>query len=152
MAVDGTFDPNLTGQIDIWGKNSWDYNIFKIMNIKNEKQISNIFKVLGAPFRIRLLYALGKGEACVCHLEGVLNRRQAYISQHLMVLRDAGILESRRDGKYIFYQVADQKIFDLITEVGAIVGVDDKSLPILEESKTMVSCSCPSCTEDLAAE
>jgi len=119
------------------------------MNIKHEKQISNIFKVLGAPFRIRLLYALGDGEACVCHLESVLKRRQAYISQHLMVLRDAGILEAQRDGKYIFYRVADQKIFDLITAVGAISGIDEKALPIFEESKTIASCSCPHCTEDI---
>ena len=122
------------------------------MNMKTEKRIANIFKVLGAPFRIRLLYAIGKGEACVCHLEGILNRRQAYISQHLMVLRDAGILETRREGKYIFYRVADLSMFRLIAEAGGIIGIKENDLPILEEEKTVVSCCCPHCVEELVIE
>ncbi len=51
--------------------------------------ISNIFRQLSQPSRIEILLAIGEGEACVCHLEAKLGMRQAYISQHLMALRDA---------------------------------------------------------------
>ena len=87
------------------------------MNMKKkppENQVASVFKVLGSPFRIRMLLNIGYGEACLCHLEALLKKRQAYISQHLMVLRDIGILKTRRDGKYIFYRVADPKYFKLI--------------------------------------
>ena len=114
----------------------------------SEKQVANVFKVLGSPFRIELIYCIGNAEACVCHLEAILKKRQAYISQHLMVLRDAGILKTRRDGKYIFYRIADPKIFDLIE-------FTSKTLNISTETKVQVSdlirqdnCACPMCNEE----
>ena len=57
---------------------------------------------------------LRDGEQCVCHLEAVLGCRQAYISQHLMVLREAGLVEDRRDGARIFYRVIKPEVFDLV--------------------------------------
>ena len=72
-----------------------------MINKTTEIQIAEYLKVLGSPFRIQILFSIGSGEACVCHLEAILEKRQAYISQHLMVMRDAGILDTRRDGKYI---------------------------------------------------
>ena len=76
-------------------------------NISNDSisQLSEIFHIIGQLNRVKILLVIGQEEACVCHLEGILQQRQAYISQHLMVLRDAGILETRREGKYIFYRV-----------------------------------------------
>jgi len=59
---------------------------------KQSSKISQLFKVMGDPFRVRLLLALAEQEACVCHLERLLGRRQAFISQHLMSLREAGVL------------------------------------------------------------
>jgi DNA-binding transcriptional ArsR family regulator len=46
------------------------------------------FKALAHPVRLQILDMLRSGEACVCHMETALNKRQAYISQQLMVLRD----------------------------------------------------------------
>ena len=51
---------------------------------------ATIMKALVHPVRLQILQVLRDGEACVCHLEAVLNQRQAYISQQLMRLRDAG--------------------------------------------------------------
>lgn len=113
-----------------------------------EKQIADVLKVLGSPFRINLLYTIGYGEVCVCHLETILKKRQAYISQHLMVLRDAGILETRRDGKYIYYRVADHKIFTLIKTVAAMQNILVEKLPQIAEPGIYADCPCPNCETD----
>ena len=65
------------------------------MNIKTtspEEQIAQLLRAIDQPARLRILMAIGRSEACVCHLEAMLVLRQAYISQHLMALRHAGIL------------------------------------------------------------
>lgn len=117
-----------------------------------EKQIANVMKVLGSSFRVKLLYSIGYGEACVCHLEEVLKKRQAYISQHLMVLRDAGILETRRDGKYIFYRVADERLFELMETAAAIQDIPPKRLPAEAEPEILANCACPNCEPEFAKE
>jgi ArsR family transcriptional regulator len=111
----------------------------------NEAQISEYLKALGSPFRIQILLSIGYGEACVCHLEALLKKRQAYISQHLMVLRDAGILNTRRDGKYIYYRVSDERLFDLIHSSAEILGISTESLPDLTETAKLTKCECPIC-------
>jgi DNA-binding transcriptional ArsR family regulator len=72
------------------------------------------FKALAHPVRLQILDMLRGGEVCVCHMEAVLGKRQAYISQQLMVLRDAGLVESRKDGLSVFYRVIDDVVFDLL--------------------------------------
>ena len=114
-------------------------------NSPDSKKISSLMKVLGAPFRIELLYEIGSGEACVCHLVAVFKKRQAFISQHLMVLRDAGILTTRRDKKYIFYSISDMQIFSLLGKAGEMLGYE--SQPNLDQKST-VKCECPKCVEE----
>jgi ArsR family transcriptional regulator len=53
---------------------------------------AQLFKVLMHPTRLAILEELRGGEQCVCHMESKFGLRQAYISQHLMVLRDAGLV------------------------------------------------------------
>ncbi len=120
--------------------------------ISTEKQIANLLKVLGAPFRIKLLHSIGYGEACVCHLEALLNKRQAYISQHLMVLRDAGILDTRRDGKYVFYRVADKSIFGLIETIAQMLDIPADQIPAITEPGMHVNCACPNCDPEFEPE
>lgn len=125
--------------------------IFSIMNMKNDEvqtKVADYLKVLGAPFRIQILFSIGYGEACVCHLESVLNKRQAYISQHLMVMRDAGILDTRREGKYIYYRVADNSLFDLIQSTANIIDISSENLPELSTSFQQKNCECPKCQTD----
>ena len=110
-----------------------------------EIQIANLLKVMGSPFRIQILYSIGFGEACVCHLEAVLKRRQAYISQHLMILRDAGILETRREGKYIYYRVADKNVFGLIQSAAVLLNLPKDHLPDISEEQKLIQCECPNC-------
>jgi DNA-binding transcriptional ArsR family regulator len=118
------------------------------MNVKSDnsqKLIAEYLKVLGSSIRIQILFNIGYGEACVCHLEAALGKRQAYISQHLMVLRDAGILDTRREGKYIFYRVADKGLFDLVRSASDILNIPGDSLPDPSESSKLPQCDCPHC-------
>ncbi len=119
------------------------------MNIrKAETQVADYLKILGSPFRIKILFSIGYGEACVCHLEAMLKKRQAYISQHLMVMRDAGILDTRRDGKYIYYRVADKNLFKLLESTAGILNLSSGSLPELAESSKHIHCECPQCQSE----
>jgi len=93
-----------------------------------ENQASKVLSAIGNPFRIKIIFIIGKGEACVCHLEAVLKKRQAYISQHLMALRKAGLLKTRREGKYIFYRLSDYEIINLIRKAGLISGLEPDQL------------------------
>ena len=110
-----------------------------------ETHIADFLKILGAPFRIQILYSIGYGEACVCHLEAILKRRQAYISQHLMVMRDAGILETRRDGKYIYYRVADRRLFEILESAAGLLNIPENKKLIISGSEKLTQCDCPRC-------
>ncbi|MBN2304076.1 MAG: helix-turn-helix transcriptional regulator [Anaerolineae bacterium] len=95
------------------------------------------FKALAHPVRLQILDMLRGGEICVCHMEAALGKRQAYISQQLMALRDAGLVESRKDGLQVFYRLVDDITADLLD---AVLGpVEAGGLPVLE------SCPCPNC-------
>ncbi len=113
-----------------------------------EKKASNILSVLGNPFRIKLVLALGEQEACVCHLEALLKKRQAFISQHLMALRKAGILRTRRDGKFVYYRLLNPAVLDLIRDAARIAGIDPDKLLELENLGTLEQCVCPHCGEN----
>ena len=71
-------------------------------------------KLMGHPTRLQILDMLRQGETCVCHIERALNKRQAYISQQLMALRDAGLVDSRKDGLQVYYRLVDIQISDLL--------------------------------------
>ena len=110
-----------------------------------EHQASKVLSVLGNPFRIQLVRTLWAQEACVCHLEALLKKRQAYISQHLMALREVDLLETRRDGKYIYYRLANEEIIDLIKKAGLIAGYSQENLPRKQDIKVLDKCICPHC-------
>lgn len=101
----------------------------------------DIFKALMHPTRLSILEILREGEQCVCHLEAVLNSRQAYISQHLMVLREAGLVEDRREGARIYYRVIEPEVFDLVETAMRMGGVE----PGYQGKLRVEGCPCPSC-------
>lgn len=96
--------------------------------------------------RIAILLAIGKGEACVCHLEAALGWRQAYISQHLMALRKADILQDRRDGRYVYYRLKNASYLDLILDSATLSGLSAKIVSSVINTQTYPSCECPHCT------
>jgi DNA-binding transcriptional ArsR family regulator len=102
---------------------------------------AKLFKALMHPARLSILEILRDGEQCVCHLEAVLGCRQAYISQHLMVLREAGLVEDRRDGARIFYRVIKPEVFEMVEFANKLSGVKQ-----LHEMKPKIpECPCPKC-------
>ncbi|MBC6935412.1 MAG: ArsR family transcriptional regulator [Chloroflexi bacterium] len=64
-----------------------------------------VFRALAHPVRLHILDLLRGGEICVCQIEAALGKRQAYISQQLMVLREAGLVETRKEGLQVFYRL-----------------------------------------------
>ena len=105
-------------------------------------KIADLLASIGSPARVNILLSIGTGEACVCHLESLLNLRQAYISQQLMLLRKNKIITSRRDGKYIYYRLVNPKILDIIRSAGEILGTPKDVIAIQEHS----NCECPKCS------
>jgi DNA-binding transcriptional ArsR family regulator len=71
-------------------------------------------KALGNEDRLLLLCQLAQGEMCVSDLEAALDIRQPTLSQQLAVLRAEGLVETRREGKHIYYQVADVRMLDML--------------------------------------
>lgn len=76
---------------------------------------SSIFRALGEPSRLRIMAFLARGEACVTEVAEAEGEEISTISQRLRVLRNEGLVSRRRQGKHIVYGLADQHVFDLIT-------------------------------------
>jgi DNA-binding transcriptional ArsR family regulator len=112
-------------------------------NVKPFEAEAHLFKLLAHPARLRILNELRQGEACVCHLEATLGYRQAYVSQQIMVLREARVLQDRREGWNIFYRVAKPEIYGVVDLVCQLMGTGDKPLHPTRAPKT--TCQCPKC-------
>lgn len=74
-------------------------------------RITELFRLIGEPTRVRLLYALVEaGEMCVCDLAAVVEATETSVSHALRLLRMAGIVRTRRDGRMIFYSLTDAHV------------------------------------------
>lgn len=117
------------------------YNIFTMTNISTVEQVAALLQTIGQESRLQILLAIGDGETCVCHLEAMLGLRQAALSQHLMALREAGIVTDRREGRYIHYRLRDPALLDLVRHAAQF---QELELPCLAPSP---DCDCPNCSE-----
>ena len=79
-------------------------------------RMSTLFKILGDPTRIKMLYALEQDELCVCDLAMILGMTQSAISHQLKTLKDIDLVRSRREGKSMFYRLADKHIHDIFKD------------------------------------
>ena len=104
---------------------------------------SNLLKAISHPTRLAILDILRDGEQCVCHMEATLNLRQAYISQQLMILKDAGLIEARRDGLNLYYRVVKPEIHNVLNALSSVTGVVTK-LP--KHKHANAECPCPKCS------
>jgi len=132
------------------------YNTFTKSNMKTPipsqlyQQIAAPLTALASPQRVAILLAIGSGEACVCHLEAALGWRQAYLSQHLMALRKAEVLQDRREGRYVYYRLKDPLLLNLLLQAAALSGVSPDSAAALINLSAPVSCECPHCVPNAA--
>ena len=111
---------------------------------------AQLFKVLTHPIRLAILEELRGGEQCVCHMEAMFGLRQAYISQHLMVLRDAGLVTDRHDGWNVFYRVSKPEIYKVIDAVKVFSdaissGEAGNTRSDARSSGKKRPCPCPKC-------
>ncbi len=111
---------------------------------------AQLYKALMHPTRLAILEELREGEQCVCHMEAKFGLRQAYISQHLMVLRDAGLVIDRRDGWNIYYQVSKPEIYQVMDAMKNLPGIADSKQTAhihasARSSEKQRPCPCPKC-------
>jgi DNA-binding transcriptional ArsR family regulator len=104
---------------------------------------SDLLKALAHSTRLGILDILRDGEQCVCHMEATLGLRQANISQQLMILKQAGLLEARRDGLNLYYRVIKPEVFNILEAVKSATGISPKH-PRHKHAK--IDCPCPKCS------
>lgn len=80
------------------------------------KELADFYKVFGDVTRIRILYVLLKQEVCVCDLAAVLGMTQSAISHQLRILKQMKLVKNRREGKTVFYSLADGHIQTIISQ------------------------------------
>ena len=89
----------------------------ELANVKNFEVVSEIFKQLSDPTRVRIFWILSHQEECVVNIASMLNMSSPAVSHHLRSLVESGLLESRRDGKEVYYRATDTKQICLLHEI-----------------------------------
>jgi DNA-binding transcriptional ArsR family regulator len=88
--------------------------ISKIPSDESFEDMSDKFKAVSDPTRLKILYLLQKGELCVCGIIMALEKPQSTISHHLSVLKNAGFIKGRKEGVWIHYKLVNLEIVNLI--------------------------------------
>ena len=101
-------------------------------------QAAQLYGLFAHPARLQILDELRQDEACVCHLQAVLGRPQAYVSQQLRVLREADVVTDRKDGLLVYYRLDDPQVARLLQEVLGPAG----------EPTRPEGCPCPKCSPE----
>ena len=76
--------------------------------------LAELFKVFGDSTRVRILVALFESQMCVCDIAALLNMSQSAISHQLRILKQARLVRARREGKTVFYALADDHVRAII--------------------------------------
>lgn len=84
------------------------------MSNMGNQLISNVFKALAHPTRLQIIKLLNDGELCVCDILPNLDSEQSNTSQHLTVLKNQGIVDSRKDGSKVIYAIKNVEVFEMI--------------------------------------
>ena len=78
--------------------------------------LAELFKIFGDSTRIRILFVLFEAEVCVCDLAEELNMTQSAISHQLRILKQSKLVKARREGKSVFYSLADNHVRTIIDQ------------------------------------
>ena len=78
--------------------------------------LSELFKVFGDSTRIKILSALSGGELCVCDISTILGMTSSAVSHQLKILKNAGLVSFRREGKTVFYALADDHVMTILSQ------------------------------------
>lgn len=82
----------------------------KMLENETFERLSGFFKVLGDNTRIKIAWALDEKELCVCDLANILNMTKSAVSHQLGTLRRANLVKFRKDGKSVYYSLADDHV------------------------------------------
>ena len=108
-------------QIECCEKNEVHENLLKLVNEKMPDEVklydlAELFKIFGDSTRIRILFVLFESEVCVCDLAQALNMNQSAISHQLRILKQSKLIKNRREGKSVFYSLADDHVRTIISQ------------------------------------
>lgn len=78
--------------------------------------LADLYKIFGDTTRIKILYSLFEEELCVCAIADLLGMTQSAISHQLKVLKDANLVANRREGKTIYYHLADDHVKTIVAQ------------------------------------
>lgn len=96
-------------------------------------------KAIADPSRVRILKLLGGGELCVCQITTVLGLAPATVSKHLAGLKAAGLLQQRRDGKWVYYRLAERDFNPYARPFLALVGAALDDDPTVAEDRRVLA-------------
>lgn len=88
-------------------------------------ELSEFFKVFGDNTRVKILWALDKSELCVCDIATLLDMTKSAVSHQLKVLKDSRLVTARRDGKIMYYSLADSHVKDIFEK--AVEHINERS-------------------------
>lgn len=89
-------------------------------NLEDVRPLTKLFRALGDETRVRILALLVHGELCVCHVEEALGLSQPNCSRQLGILKGAGIVDSRRDGTWVYYRITEQEHESVTNVLGVL--------------------------------
>ena len=108
----------------------------------------NLFKALSDETRLRILKLLEDGEHCVCDIVAALDMVQPKVSFHLKILRDAGLLKDRKQGKWVHYKIDDADMFKRFLVLSVLEKIpaesdteDRKRLSEFRKNKNLMCCA-----------
>lgn len=76
--------------------------------LEEVRPLTRLFRALGDETRLRIIALLSHGELCVCHVENALGLSQPNCSRQLGILKASGVVDSRREGTWVYYRITDQ--------------------------------------------
>lgn len=86
----------------------------KMLNDEMFNKVSNFFKTVGDTTRLKILYALDNNEMCVCDIANLLKMTKSSISHQLRLLKDNGLVKSRKVGKEVYYMLDDDHVRSVV--------------------------------------
>jgi len=95
-------------------------SLMKVIDMEGPEGEVEVFKAAADPCRLRILKLLKEGELCVCEIMTTLKKPQSSTSHHLSILREAGLIKERRDGKWSYYRLADGAVVEMIKQARAL--------------------------------
>jgi ArsR family transcriptional regulator len=95
-------------------------SLMNVIDMDSPEGEVEIFKAAADPCRLRILKLLKEGELCVCEIMTALKKPQSSTSHHLSILREAGLIKERRDGKWSYYRLADGAVVEMVKQARAL--------------------------------